>query len=178
MADQDTTDFQKCLFWIRAYESEHKHEKPMTVLVLGGLGGRLDQTLSNLHTMYCMEPGRKAYLASNDSVAILLSPTWSISPESPKEVNEPHKIYCSDKIEGPCSGLLPLGTHQALVKTKGLQWNIDHQLPLAFGKIVSTSNHFDEKDESCIEMVEEEKHHVVTVETNEPIIWTVEAKFK
>lgn len=55
---------------------------------------------------------------------------------------------------------------------------LDHSLPLRFGGMVSTSNQFDLENPAGGIKVElksfERQWHVVDIETDEPIVWTVE----
>eukprot|EP00580_Thalassiosira_gravida_P012365 CAMPEP_0201650564 /NCGR_PEP_ID=MMETSP0493-20130528/41438_1 /ASSEMBLY_ACC=CAM_ASM_000838 /TAXON_ID=420259 /ORGANISM="Thalassiosira gravida, Strain GMp14c1" /LENGTH=101 /DNA_ID=CAMNT_0048126705 /DNA_START=1 /DNA_END=306 /DNA_ORIENTATION=+ len=62
--------------------------------------------------------------------------------------------------EGPTCGLIPIGGRCDDVRTTGLQWNLEGDVPLEFGGLVSSSNR----------VVEE----VVTVKTSTPLLFTAE----
>jgi len=134
--DQLNNDFEKCLGCI----GPHLEELP--TVVLGGLGGRMDQQLANIHILYKFLP-RKIYLLSLDQ-AIWLLPRGK------------HHVVCSKDIEGPLCGLIPVGSTCHETTTTGLRWNLDHQ-PLSFGSFISSSN----------EIVDS----FVEIETSDPVLW-------
>lgn len=116
--EQDSTDFQKCI-----------QECPSDEwVVLGGLDGRFDHTMSCLHT-----------LLVNKHISITLVSHYSycrcLSTGS-------HNLDFDRVLYGDSIGLFPL-TGTALCTTTGLKWNIDHSMPLQFGMMISTSNTFD-----------------------------------
>ncbi|PLN79299.1 thiamine pyrophosphokinase [Aspergillus taichungensis] len=60
-ADQYSTDFTKSLKYLRAHEAdflplspERKAEPSLSILIMGGLGGRVDQAFSQIHHLYLM----------------------------------------------------------------------------------------------------------------------------
>ncbi|TPX64556.1 thiamine diphosphokinase [Spizellomyces sp. 'palustris'] len=183
--DQDTTDFQKCLMILNnVYEPTPQNDTPppetstlsrllfphclspalvsaessppssskYEVVVLGALSGRFDHIMSSIHTLFMVAPERKVYLVSSESVAFLLRPGM-------------HDIRCNKEIEGPTCGLIPIGVTTARVVTQGLKWNVDQSTPLSFCSLVSTSNAFAEDSGN---------EPVVHVETDAPVVWTVE----
>ncbi|KAJ3230246.1 hypothetical protein HDU81_004658 [Chytriomyces hyalinus] len=83
--DQDlySTDFGKCVAEIERIESESNGSVYHDIIAFGALGGRFDQTMASIHMAYKYAQQEKAqgksklrqiYLASNESVAILLMP--------------------------------------------------------------------------------------------------------
>ena len=62
--------------------------------------------------------------------------------------------------EGPTCGLIPLGGRCETVYTTGLKWNLDGDMPLEFGGLVSSSNRVVDG--------------VVTVQSSSPLIFTTE----
>jgi thiamine pyrophosphokinase len=127
--DQYSTDFGKAVKYIRS-----NPEAPKDTVVLGGIGGRLDQGLSQLHHLYLFqnEPGYpqgRLYLVSEESVTILLK-------------TGTHRIIVRDYGEewfGKHVGILPL-QGPSRITTKGLEWDVTDWLT-EFGGQVSTSNH-------------------------------------
>ena len=178
---QDTTDFQKCLLHplfprgggrvlstknTNTNEEEEsiendvekEHDQDDYIYVLGGLSGRLDHCMSALHTLL-LYPTLKLILLSQDSAAWLLNP-WTR-----------HVIYSDPLVEADTCALFPLGAAVAVCKTEGLQWNLDHSMPMEFGHLISTSNKFATTASNPLSV------RVVGVETtNTPLIWTVEMR--
>ncbi|KAJ1545062.1 hypothetical protein HK405_008174 [Cladochytrium tenue] len=165
-SDQDSTDFGKCLRQLTARRRDalSSHNGGVggcdpdagwwtDLIVLGGLGGRFDQTMASINTLYQLDPDISAYLVSNESIAVLLRTGYQ------------HVITCDTLVEGPTCGLIPVGVETALVRTSGLRWEIDHSMPLSFGGLVSTSNAFAPDEENS-------RFKVVQVETSAPVIWT------
>lgn len=147
-ASIDTHDFQKSLITATGLRAEVE----LPTVVLGGHGGRMDQTLGNLNTLYSWaERGHSIYWLEEKNAVLAL--------QAGK-----HHINIDASHEGPSCGLIPIGKPVASVSTDGLKWNLTSQ-ELAFGKdgLVSTSN--------CI--VEQ----VVSVEVSHPLIWTCELRY-
>ncbi|KAJ5794554.1 thiamine pyrophosphokinase eukaryotic [Penicillium paradoxum] len=97
--DQYTTDFTKCLQYLNTHAAEiiaspeRTDESPLEIVILGGLGGRVDQAFSQVHHLYMMtqtqrsirENGNKSpnsdtkpggggnlYLVSEESITFIL----------------------------------------------------------------------------------------------------------
>ncbi|GJD06703.1 Thiamine pyrophosphokinase 3 [Galdieria sulphuraria] len=121
----------------------------LPTVVLGGIGGRMDQQLANIHILHKFLP-RKIYLLSLDQVMWLLP-------------GGKHCIVCSKDIEGPLCGLIPIGSICREATTTGLRWNLDHQ-PLSFGSFISSSN----------EIVDS----FVEIETSDTLLWWSELKLR
>jgi hypothetical protein len=51
VASQYTTDLQKCILRVEEYECEANSDGDMDLIILGGLSGRLDQTMHTLHVL-------------------------------------------------------------------------------------------------------------------------------
>jgi len=148
--DQDTTDLMKCVSSLSDLESQTdwvEHD----VIILGGLSGRLDQTVHTLSYLHKLRKRRQSVFAiTDDNVAWVLD-------------SGEHEISINHKALGKTCGLLPVGVGSTILTTRGLRWNLtDH--PSNFDGMVSTSNH----------LVPEEP--VVYVKTTEPIWWTVELR--
>lgn len=67
---------------------------------------------------------------------------------------------CGIVGEGPSCGLIPLGRRCEKVLTTGLKWNLNGDVPLEFGGLVSSSNRV--------------MDGVVTVQTSSSVIFTTE----
>ena len=157
VADQDSTDFQKCIAHLDAHESTHQHSKSR-LLVLGALSGRLDQTLATISTLYSIDACRHTMLVSNDSTATLLPATTPTKGDT-----IPNRIRCLKGFEGPHCGIASL-TCDARVTTTGLKWNLDQSMTVAMDKLISSCNLLDfGLDEWC----------EVTVCNSHPVLWTV-----
>jgi thiamine pyrophosphokinase len=89
--DQDSTDFQKCINKVIDFESsradiERKFNNISSIFAIGALSGRLDHTMSCLHTLM-KYPDKRIFLISNDSVATMVNPGET-------------EIYCHKDYEG------------------------------------------------------------------------------
>jgi thiamine pyrophosphokinase len=140
-SDQESTDFGKAVHYIRQHYHHGRDDDaaapPLDIVALGGLGGRVDQGLSQLHHLYlfqkdpCYADGRM-YLVSGESLTFLL------------KVGH-HRIRVRDgpagegDVFGKYVGILPL-REPSTITTKGLEWDVENW-DTAFGGRLSTSNH-------------------------------------
>ncbi|OLN87569.1 Thiamin pyrophosphokinase 1 [Colletotrichum chlorophyti] len=147
--DQYSTDFGKAVTWIRS-----NHDSKVDIVALGGLGGRVDQGLSQIHHLYLFQPGSdyaegKLYLVSGQSLTFLLKPGR-------------HSIWVregGEDVFGKYVGIIPIGG-TSYITTKGLEWDVENW-ETKFGGHVSTSNH----------VLPETK--VVEIETTETVLFTI-----
>jgi thiamine pyrophosphokinase len=139
------------------------------VFIYGGFGGRFDQEMGCMNALYVW--GRKQKfrhtsiaLYGEETCAFLLLATPTIN-----EIRIPfpdgHYIGKSnghDELvgEGPSCGLIPLGGRCDKVVTSGLKWNLNGEMPMEFGGLVSSSNRVMDV--------------VVYVQTSSPMIFTTE----
>jgi thiamine pyrophosphokinase len=130
-ADQYTTDFGKAVQKVVADMPDVKD-----VLVLGSLGGRVDQGIGLLHEIYREQkfahPKLSFWLFSEANVSMLLGPGTT--------------RICTPLEHGlitPNVGILPL-YGKAVISTKGLEWDVDNW-KTELGGQVSTSNHIMEE---------------------------------
>jgi len=131
--DQYATDFTKCLRWIRRRSSKQP-ESPhgaMDVVVLGGIGGRVDQGFSQIHHLFMAENNvellkGRIYLLSEQSLSFVLADNDNLIHIEPG--------YFAENV-----GIIPV-LGRTLLTTKGLEWDVE-QWPTEFGGQVSTSNH-------------------------------------
>lgn len=144
---ENSNDFQKALVVAKS----RRLIPDLPTIVVGGNGGRMDQTLGNLNTMYIeAEANHDIYWLDDRNVILTLSPN-------------DHSIAVDPSREGPTCGLIPVGRPVEEVVTEGLRWNLDGRT-LAFGGegLVSTSNQIVEP--------------IVKIKTSHPLLWTVELK--
>lgn len=140
--DQDANDFEKALTVV-----DDAGGSP--VAVLGGMAGRLDQTLANVQQLYCAA-GRGLHVVwiSGRNLACVLPPG----------------VHVVEAPTGSKCGLLPVAGPVREVRTAGLRWNINGSLAFGPGGLVSSSN------ETAAARLE--------VETSDAMLWTVEVAFR
>jgi thiamine pyrophosphokinase len=152
-SNQYSTDFMKAVNRARA-----KQNTPLDIVVLGGLGGRVDQGMSVLHQLYTYqkEPGYprgKMYLLSTEAITFVLKAGR-------------HRIKAKTKYGeweagaglGKHVGIIPL-KEPSVITTEGLEWDVK-DWPTEFGGQMSTSNHVREK--------------WVTIETTKDVLFTID----
>lgn len=151
--DQESTDFGKAVKLVR----DQRHvDGPVDIVAIGGLGGRVDQGLSQLHHLYLFQAhpryaeGRM-YLFSGESLTFLLKA--GRHRIRVREEGEAEDLF--DKYVG----VLPV-KGPSRISTKGLEWDVT-DWETEFGGRVSTSNH----------ILPETK--VVEVETTEDVLFTI-----
>jgi len=126
--DQNSTDLMKCTQEIEKLETEFGEK--LDILILGGLSGRLDQTVHTLSWLHKLRKSRPhTYAITDDNIGWVL------------DAGE-HNIEIDSKVVGPTCGLLPVGIASTTLTTKGLVWNLDETIS-SFDGLVSTSNSID-----------------------------------
>jgi thiamine pyrophosphokinase len=130
---------------------------PSNILCLGGLGGRVDQGLSQLHQLYKEQHDHgyrngRIYLLTTEALTfVLLSGT--------------HRIHVRDttvpSVLGRHIGIIPL-KEPSVITTKGLEWDVT-DWKTEFGGQMSTSN-----------LVRED---VVEVTTTRDVLFTIDLDF-
>jgi thiamine pyrophosphokinase len=145
--DQYSTDFGKCM---QNISSRLTSATIQDVLVLGTLGGRVDQGLGLLHEMIREEtkhPNLRLWLFSESSLSFVL---------------RSRQNALRGLVESGCFtenvGLVPIWG-PAVISTEGLEWDV-REWETHMGGQVSTSNHV--------------KADEVRVETSAPILFTIE----
>lgn len=114
---------------------------------MGGLGGRVDQGLSQLHHLYLFQQSPtyaegRVYLVSGESLSFVLKG----GRRHRIRVREPDlKIsaaeFCRVSADpfAKHAGIIPVG-EPASISLKGFEWDV-RDWPTAFGTQMSTSNH-------------------------------------
>lgn len=130
--DQYSTDFAKSLKWLRQEWNERKGEDAyLDVVVMGGLGGRVDQGFSQIHHMYLAAQHRdllhgSIYLLSEQSLSFILD-------------NDHNKIFVDQSTFTENVGIIPV-IGKTKISLSGFEWDVsDWETEL--GGQVSTSNH-------------------------------------
>ncbi|RMZ76263.1 hypothetical protein DV737_g4899, partial [Chaetothyriales sp. CBS 132003] len=129
--DQGSTDFTKALSWIREAARQSLDDRPLDVIVLGGLGGRVDQAFSQIHHLYMARRDERLlrgsmYLLSEQSLSYVLDPG-------------PNVIHIEPGYFEQNVGIIPV-CGQATITLKGFEWDVQNW-PTEFGAQMSTSNH-------------------------------------
>ncbi|KAG5990248.1 hypothetical protein E4U54_004145, partial [Claviceps lovelessii] len=155
--DQESADFGKAVAWIRQSESQSESESSdaLDIVALGGIGGRVDQGLSQLHHLYLFQTGSdyadgRIYLLSESNLTFLLKA--GAHTIHVKEDGE-------DVVFGKYVGIIPL-QGPSRITTKGLEWDVADWETSMGGKL-STSNHVLPRTK-CIE-----------IETTKDVIFTI-----
>ncbi|KAI1128995.1 thiamine pyrophosphokinase [Nemania abortiva] len=161
--DQYSTDFAKAVGLAR-------RESPgRDIVCMGGLGGRVDQGLSQVHHLYLFQKSPtyadgRMYLVSGDSLSFVLKggkrhrirvrePSLEIGASFRRVSGDPFAKYV---------GIIPVG-EPAVVSTQGLEWDVQ-DWSTAFGKRMSTSNHVLPDTQ------------VVEVQTDKDVLFTIALK--
>ncbi|GAA5946994.1 hypothetical protein JCM3765_002108 [Sporobolomyces pararoseus] len=154
--DEFSTDLGKNVTELSKYEqSTPEVHSQLQLVIVGGLSGRLDQTIHTLHALIQLveKEGRQQ--------------VWAIGKESAACILPKGKHHLKIDLAsfGKTCGILPLGTSQAFVTTSGLEWDLgptSYMYPTSLAEAVSTSNHLIQED--------------VTIETDVTVVWTMEVR--
>jgi thiamine pyrophosphokinase len=202
--EQESTDFTKCINYLRSNQEEILHagrlkrpsatvsnrdERNLDIVVMGGLGGRVDQGLSQIHHIYTYSqlrpddschPLGELYLVSEESISFvlrqgrntILTPGGSklgLKSKKPDlHTNCPllngHGARANDDENEKCSYLSQhVGiipiNGPAFISTSGLEWDV-RDWKTEFGGQMSTSNHI--------------RADMITIETSAPVLFTAE----
>ncbi|KAI4184608.1 MAG: hypothetical protein LQ346_006079 [Caloplaca aetnensis] len=151
--NQYKTDLQKSLRQAKNLTTPDDDVTEVCAVVFGGIGGRFDHGLSQLHHLFQENveadyafPGR-IYLVNSESICFLLD----------KGLNR-IKTPLGPGLFRESVGIIPLG-RPSLISTDGLEWNLTRQVT-EFGGLMSTSNHI--------------KRDWIEVNTSERVLLTIE----
>lgn len=142
--DQYSTDFAKCLKYLQEHAPSDTAGQ-LDILILGGLGGRVDQAFSQIHHLYLMareyssnQAGGHLYLVSEESLTFILQPGRNVI-HTPATRMQSTRDNDADNILEENVGIIPL-TGPARITTKGFEWDVQ-DWPTEIGGQLSTSNH-------------------------------------
>ena len=177
VVDDYSTDFTKTLLYLSEWYFDHTtatdKDNDIDVLIMGGLGGRVDQAFSQIHHLAVMQnkrfpqqPGTNddsslrmnLYLISEESITFILNPGENIihTPGTNRPGVTSSTSTCCYLEENV--GIIPfLGPTS--ITTHGFEWDVADWRTQIGGQI-STSNHI--------------RADVVRVQSPEPVLFTLE----
>ncbi|PWY90746.1 thiamine pyrophosphokinase [Aspergillus heteromorphus CBS 117.55] len=148
------------------HQHQHQHQQdqpPLSILILGGLGGRVDQAFSQIHHLYTQtqrhrhlqsasqtKPGN-LYLISEESITFILhsgkniihTPRANRAAPKPDDEKDGNGNGNESGSEGYLLeenvGIIPL-SGMTRITTKGFQWDVE-EWETEIGGQISTSNH-------------------------------------
>ncbi|KAG8526519.1 uncharacterized protein KY384_008719 [Bacidia gigantensis] len=151
-ANQYATDLDKSFKSLTHEQQSQFSDQETDVVIFGGLEGRVDQALSQLHKLYVLAeskaPGvENIYLVTATSIVMVVE-------------RGSHKFWLplGQGYFTKNAGIVPLG-RPARLHTNGFEWDLK-DAELEFGRIISTSNYLREKN--------------IEIETSEPVVFSVE----
>ncbi|POS76652.1 thiamine pyrophosphokinase [Diaporthe helianthi] len=163
--EQYSTDFGKTVRWIRAStgpspEDTSASAPRVDIVAMGGLGGRVDQGLSQLHHLYLFQTSPtyaegRLFLVSGESITFLL------------KGGRRHRIHVRDgkgheDVFDKYAGIVPV-KEPSVITLRGFEWDVT-DWETEFGGQMSTSNHVLPETE------------VVEVETTRDVLFTIALK--
>ncbi|KAI1851524.1 hypothetical protein JX265_012394 [Neoarthrinium moseri] len=150
-ADQYSTDFAKAVRHTRSVTAK-AGSGPADIVCMGGLGGRVDQGLSQLHHLYLFQTSPtysegRLYLVSGESLSFLLKAgRHRIHVREPSEpgpladgVQSEAQGRWAEEVFGKHAGIIPV-KEPSVITLKGFEWDVE-DWPTEFGGQLSTSNH-------------------------------------
>lgn len=165
--DQYSTDFAKTVKWIRASSSPLTDDTGTSIpdiVAMGGLGGRVDQGLSQLHHLYLFQTSPdyaegRLFLVSGESITFLL------------KGGRRHRIHVRERdgkgekkedVFDKYAGIVPV-KEPSVITLRGFEWDVT-DWETEFGGQMSTSNHVLPETET------------VEVETTRDVLFTIALK--
>lgn len=151
--EQDSTDFTKALRWLRKQYAT-KSRGRLDVVVLGGMGGRVDHGFSTIHHLFMVAKDTELldgdiYLLSEQNLSFVLD----------KGRNVIHGLTpVREGIFQKHIGIIPV-KGPVIISTDGLEWDVKDWRTEIGGQL-STSNHI--------------KADVVEIEASDHVLLTIE----
>jgi len=139
---QDDSDLEKCLNHLMEYCDENPllDESYYKIVITGGMGGRMDHTLNNIHIIHKFA---LKYGTRHHNLSVLLLDDDSVGTCILPGITQYYKAKEFEKEKG--CGIFPMLGEVASLRTKGFRWNLDENSPpLNFKKFISSSNEFAE----------------------------------
>ena len=169
---QETNDLDKAL-QACCETSNNKEKKSLfdSVVVFGAFGGRFDQEMASIQALFTWSDvfRHQLFLYTDETFAFLVPAQTDCQIELPYfDSTEPSSKDKdnSDDIqpfgEGPTCGLIPIGRRVESCTTTGLKWDLDGNMPMEFGGLVSSSNRV--------------MKPVATIRSSEPVVFTAEVQ--
>ncbi|KAK2758363.1 hypothetical protein FQN54_004212 [Arachnomyces sp. PD_36] len=188
-SDQESTDFTKCVEYLRANASKIIASSPsqaqtqvqqnhLDILIFGGLGGRVDQAFSQIHHLYTASQqdltsttnDGELYLISEESISFVLrrgrnTIRTTTAPTTTTKPSGNHSTTTARPQNGNQTSYLEENIGilpvgvSSVISTEGLEWDVK-DWKTEIGGRVSTSNHI--------------RAEVIAVETTEPVLFTAE----
>jgi len=152
--DQYSTDFTKCVKYIRDHYAPNSNSPP-DILCMGGIGGRVDQGMSVLHHLYMFQKDPnysegRVYLLSTEAITFVLK-----AGKHRIQVRDPSLSVFDKHV-----GIIPL-REPSIISTNGLEWDVQNWYT-EFGGQMSTSNHV--------------KDDFVDITTTKDVLFTIDLK--
>ncbi|KAI1362043.1 thiamine pyrophosphokinase [Xylaria arbuscula] len=165
--DQYSTDFAKAVHLARDEAPPGRN-----IVCMGGLGGRVDQGLSQLHHLYLFQKSPtyadgRMYLVSGESLSFILKGgvRHRIRVREPELGDVGADARFSRLSRDPFAkhvGIVPVG-EPAVISIQGFEWDVQ-DWDTAFGSRMSTSNHVLPESE------------VVEVKSDKDVLFTIALK--
>ena len=132
-------------------------QPPSDIVCLGGLGGRVDQALSQIHQLYALQDATystgKLILVSSEAISFVLK-------AGKHKIKIQDSPFEQDGIKvglGKHIGIIPI-KEPSIISTQGLEWDVQ-DWRTEFGGQMSTSNHV--RDEWAV------------IETSKDVLFTI-----
>ena len=163
------TTEQKSLMAVEKWMAKSCNDgRASRAFIYGAFGGRFDQEMGCVNAI-CVWGKKEAF--ARTTLALYNEETCAFVLKESPATNEICLRYPGDGLEneeqqscqvgeGPTCGLIPILGRCEKVITTGLKWNLEGDVPLEFGGLVSSSNRA--------------LDDVVTVETSSPMLFTAE----
>ncbi|KAJ7650320.1 hypothetical protein FB45DRAFT_779341, partial [Roridomyces roridus] len=142
------------------------------IILLGGLSGRLDQTIHTLSYLFKLCKTRKRVFAvSGENVGWISNSVGTL--------RNPRILFIIRPRHCPTRGLLPFGIQSTVLSTTGLRWNLGKSNLRVYSTFLT---HFTADQESSFDGLVSTSNHLVPEENqvwiraSNPIWWTAELR--